>query len=125
MSRFRLDAFRLRARIREQLQTALTNIFQCLHPGGKLLLIEPIHRGLLHLVLDMDVRELLAAMAAVGFNVEDVKALHFWPIVRPMAYFNLPRAITEAGYHAGEWVLNTLGGTYFGDYKAILASRPS
>lgn len=109
---------------RRQLQAALTNIFRSLRPRGKILLVEPIHRGPLHLVLNMNVREFQEVMGEAGFEIQQVKALHFWPIVRPMAYIDLPRAATAAGYRLGEWALGAIGGTYFGDYKAILAVRP-
>jgi len=109
---------------RDELHAALTNLFNSLKPGGKILLVEPIHRWLLHLVLNMSVREFQEVMREVGFAVQEVTPLHFWPIVRPMAYFNFPRFITTAGYHLGDWALTLLGGTYFGDYKAILALRP-
>ncbi|HEV8619514.1 MAG TPA: class I SAM-dependent methyltransferase, partial [Nitrospiraceae bacterium] len=39
---------------RNELSAALTAIFNSLEPGGKILLIEPIHRGMLHFVLNMN-----------------------------------------------------------------------
>jgi 2-polyprenyl-3-methyl-5-hydroxy-6-metoxy-1,4-benzoquinol methylase len=42
---------------RDTLSTALTNVFNSLKPGGRILLLEPIHRGSLHFVLNMNVRE--------------------------------------------------------------------
>jgi 2-polyprenyl-3-methyl-5-hydroxy-6-metoxy-1,4-benzoquinol methylase len=108
----------------DTLSTALTNVFNALKPGGRILLLEPIHRGSLHFVLNMNVREFLEVMEEVGFAVKDATALHFWPIVRILGHVNWPRILTVAGYQLGEWMLTLLGGTYFGDYKAILAFRP-
>jgi 2-polyprenyl-3-methyl-5-hydroxy-6-metoxy-1,4-benzoquinol methylase len=108
----------------EQLRAALARIFGTLKPGGKLLLIEPIHRGLLHFVLNMSAHEFVGVMGEVGFEVKELIPLHFWPVVRPMAYVNLPRAVTAAGHRLGEWLLRLVRHPYFGDYKAILALRP-
>lgn len=109
---------------RDELRFALQRIYQSLKPGGRLLVVEPIHRGLLHLVLNMDVREFQGLVSEVGFVIKQVRALHFWPIVRPIAYLKLPVAVTAAAYQVGEKVLRVMPGTYFGDYKALLAARP-
>lgn len=110
---------------RERLAAALAKVYRALRPGGSLLVIEPIHRGPLHFVLNMNVREFQQVLREAGFDVRSVEGLHFWPVVRVLGHFNLPRWLTAVGYRVGEWLRALTGGTFFGDYKALFAVRPA
>jgi len=110
---------------RDDLSRALSRILNALQPGGKLLIVEPIHRGFLHRVLNLPIAQFLDVMRETGFTVEQVGAMHFWPMRLALAYFNWPRMLTAAGYRLGEAMLRLTPGTYFGDYKTILAQRPT
>jgi 2-polyprenyl-3-methyl-5-hydroxy-6-metoxy-1,4-benzoquinol methylase len=114
--------FVIAARNREELLHVLRRVQQALKPGGKLLLCEPIHKGFLHRVLNLGLREFNAVMVEAGFKVEEVHQLHFWPMRLCLAYVSWPKFITAAGYWIGQGAMG-LFGNVLGDYKAVLASR--
>jgi 2-polyprenyl-3-methyl-5-hydroxy-6-metoxy-1,4-benzoquinol methylase len=109
-------------RNRDELLHALSRLAECLRPGGKLLLCEPIHRGFLHRVLDMGIEDFCTAMTEAGFIILSVHQLHFWPARLALGYITWPRWITATGYHLGQWTMRALGSRRLGDYKAIFAT---
>jgi hypothetical protein len=88
------------------------------------LLLEPVHRGFLHRVLDMDIREFIGHMAWAGFDVTEVVDMHFWPARLALCYVEVPRAITRTVYGVGQRLMHRLW-PRSGDYKAIRALRRS
>ena len=110
-------------RTRAELRDALARIHAALRPNGQALILEPIHRGFLHRVLDMDVREFRAVMEEVGFTIQSFATLHYWPMRLLLAFLPWPRALTAAGYHLGQGLMALTGNTLGGDYTAILATR--
>lgn len=102
-----------------QLLTALQNIRRAMRPEGRLYLVEPIHRGPLHRVLNLSEREFCDVLVRAGFEVKSVEHLHFWPMRVALAYLPIPKPITDVGYHAGQVVFDLFGKKRFGDYKAI------
>ena len=108
-------------RDRNQLLDALIKIRQSLHSNGRLLLTEPIHRGFLHRVLDLDLPSFLAVMREAGFEVKATTPLHFWPMRLALAYIPWPVWITTPLYHLGQAAMKLPGLSRLGDYWAILA----
>jgi len=106
----------------EQLLAAMTRMAQALKPDGRALFLEPVHRGFLHRVLNMNVREFCRVMEQAGFKVESVANMHFWPMRLLLAYISWPRFITSAGYHVGQGVMKIMNSRAMGDYKAIYAT---
>jgi len=84
-------------------------------------MLEPIHSGFLSRVLSMSVEDFCAAMSAQGFRIERVDQLHFWPARLALAFFEVPRPITNAGYRIGQGLMKLPGLRRAGDYKAIVA----
>ena len=109
-------------RDRGELKDMLRRLRVALAPGGRLLLLEPIHRGPLHRVLDMSQREFLAVMREVGLEPERVRHLHFWPMRLILAYGSVPRWLTRLGHRCGEALLAGLLRRRGGDYQAILTA---
>jgi 2-polyprenyl-3-methyl-5-hydroxy-6-metoxy-1,4-benzoquinol methylase len=105
------------------LNEALRRIHNALKPGGRLVVVEPIHRGPVHFVLDLSLREFRRTISSSGFAIEQSTALHFWPIGRILGEVDCPAWLTVAGYRVGESVLALVGRGFFGDYKALLATR--
>jgi SAM-dependent methyltransferase len=105
-----------------ELGDALTRLARALRPGGEILLLEPVHRGFLHRVLDMDIDEFTSHMASSGFTVREVVSMHFWPARLALAYVQVPRAITRPAYRIGQRIMNRMF-PKAGDYKAIYAVR--
>lgn len=109
---------------RVELGDALGRLVRAVKPGGKLLLLEPIHRGFLHRVLNLSLGEFCDEFEAAGAQVTQMAQLHFWPARLVLANLPWPWLITAPGYYLGQAMLRCLGNLgSLGDYKAILAVR--
>jgi len=109
-------------RTRGELGTALSRFRRALGPEGRMLLLEPIHRGFLHRVLDLDLAGFVAETEGAGFEVLETEEVHYWPARLLLAYAALPERLTRAGYRAGQTLMRIA--ERGGDYKAIWA-RPA
>jgi 2-polyprenyl-3-methyl-5-hydroxy-6-metoxy-1,4-benzoquinol methylase len=107
---------------RIELLDVLTRLHRSLKPQGKMLLMEPIHKGFLHRVLNINVKDFCKIMTEAKFEIKYITHLHFWPMRLLLAYINWPRFITVSGYYAGEWILRLIRHKAFGDYVAIFAT---
>ena len=105
----------------DELGDALSRIRAALRPGGTAALLEPIHSGFLSRVLPMGVQDFCTVMRTQGFRIERVEQLHFWPARLALAFYEIPRPITKAGYWIGQGLMKVPGLRRLGDYKAIVA----
>ena len=105
-----------------QVLDALVRIRRALRPGGKLLLTEPIHKGFLHRVLDMDLATFLSVMRKAGLDVKATAPMHFWPARLLLSYVAWPGWITRPVYWIGHAGMQLPGLSRLGDYWAILAT---
>jgi 2-polyprenyl-3-methyl-5-hydroxy-6-metoxy-1,4-benzoquinol methylase len=110
-------------RDRTDLLNALSRVRNAVKPDGKIFLLEPIHSGFLHRVLNMRFDKFLKVMSEAGLGVDEITHCQFWPMRLALAYLPWPKFITSAGYHLGKWTMALLGNRFLGDYKIILASR--
>ncbi|MGR8978614.1 MAG: class I SAM-dependent methyltransferase [Gammaproteobacteria bacterium] len=110
-------------RNRGELAQLMEKLFEALKPGGEILLLEPIHQGFLHRVLNMDKNEFIAVMREAGFEIQFVRSLHFWPMRLCLSYFTLPKILTVSLYHLGQFIMRIPGFNGMGDYQAIYAVR--
>lgn len=106
---------------RAQLADALQRISRSLRSNGKLFLLEPVHRGFLHRVLNMNIEEFSEEVRAAGFEIVALENLHFWPMRLALAYIQWPKCITDAGFIVGQWLEKIF--KHSGDYKAIYARK--
>ncbi len=106
---------------RDELTQALTNIHRGMKEGGKILLLEPVHKGFLHRVLNMSIDEFVSVMRETGFEVEEVKQMHFWPARILLSYFTVPMCITQPVYKLGQSLMKYIPNS--GDYKLIYAKK--
>ena len=111
-------------RTEAQLQDAGRRLLHSLKPGGTLLLLEPIHKGFLHRVLDMDVKTFCHNLERAGFQVQDVRHLHFWPMRLALAYMSWPKFITAPFYRIGQCLMRRRCFSRMGDYQAVYAKTP-
>lgn len=103
-----------------ELADVARRLHRALRPGARLAIVEPLHRGFLHRVLDLSVDEVLAVLTTAGFEVTHRAELHFWPVRFPISHVEWPRFITQPSYAVGEAVLRLAGPTSgWGDYKGI------
>ena len=120
-----LGVLAVACRSADDLARALARLYEALKPEGKLLVVEPIHEGLLHRVLDMSLTDFKEVLQAVGFRIGSVTNLHFIPSRVGLAYVAWPSWLTAAGYHIGQRCMKVAGWLNLGDYKAISATRTS
>jgi SAM-dependent methyltransferase len=116
--------FTIACRSPAELLDAATRLRRALVPGGRLLMMEPIHSGFLHRVLELGIGEFAAVLRRAGFVIHDITHLHFWPARLALAYLPLPKVLTDVGFYAGDALLRLAGRRAFGDYKAIFATVP-
>lgn len=108
-------------RNKEELERALIKIYNSLKKNGNFLMIEPIHKGFLHRVLNISMREFTETMEKVGFEVIDIKQMHFWPARLILSYFTIPMFITKPIYKLGQFLMKIIPNS--GDYKLIYAKK--
>ena len=108
-------------RNQDELGDALSRIRTAMRPGGTAALLEPIHSGFLSRVLSIGVQDFCTIMRTQGFRIERVEQLHFWPTRLALAFYEIPRPITKAGYRVGQGLMKLPGLRRLGDYKAIIA----
>ena len=106
---------------RDDLLCVLRQLRGALKLGGVFLTVEPLHKGFLHRVLDMRLSEFIEALSSCGFDVVEVRQLHFWPMRLALAYIRWPNVVTAPAYHLGQMLMRFPGLNGLGDYKAIKA----
>jgi 2-polyprenyl-3-methyl-5-hydroxy-6-metoxy-1,4-benzoquinol methylase len=111
-------------RTRDQLLDAVRRCWDALVPDGKLVLIEPFHRGFLHRVLNLSAKEAVTLLEHNGFVIDYVSSMAFWPARLLLAELCLPRWLTKGVASCGEWVLaKVFNRRHFGDYSVIRAIK--
>jgi len=106
-----------------ELLMVLKNLVRAMKPDGSALIIEPIHKGFLHFVLNMKFSKYCECMQTAGFGIEAVRQLHFWPGRLGLAYIKWPGFITTPLYNFGQLLLRMPFFNSMGDYKAVYAHR--
>lgn len=108
----------------EELTETMFRIKKAMKKDAKLLLMEPIHKGFLHRVLDLDVISFLNTMESVGFEIEVLEPLHFWPVRLLLSYISwFPSWFTKFLYYWGQGMMKLPGLKHCGDYWAIKAKN--
>lgn len=102
-----------------ELRRALERLVQAMKPGAGILLLEPIHTGFLHRVLDLSVSDFADVMREAGITVTGTHPLHFWPARLALSYVTLPKFVTTPGYHLGQSVMRAIPSVRLGDYTAM------
>ncbi|MEX2214889.1 MAG: methyltransferase domain-containing protein [Phycisphaeraceae bacterium] len=110
----------------DELLDVMQRLHRALKPGGRIILLEPIHGTFLHRVLKLGTKRFCRIMEQAGFQIRGVTPLHFWPSRLALAYIRWPRWLTAVGYYVGQGIMRLLGNhRALGDYKAIEAIRPA
>jgi 2-polyprenyl-3-methyl-5-hydroxy-6-metoxy-1,4-benzoquinol methylase len=107
---------------RDELLAAMRVLRRSMKPGGQALLLEPVHRGFVHRVLNMGIEEFCEVMRESGFVVKWVRQMHFWPMRFALAFIRWPAFITTPCYHVGQLMMKLPGLRGMGDYKAVCAT---
>jgi 2-polyprenyl-3-methyl-5-hydroxy-6-metoxy-1,4-benzoquinol methylase len=108
----------------KELTEVLVRIKKAMKKDARLLLMEPIHKGFLHRVLELDVVSFLNTMESVGFEIEVLEPLHFWPVRLLLSYISCyPAWVTKSLYCWGQGMMKLPGLKRCGDYWAIKAKN--
>ncbi len=120
-----LGCLSIACRERTSLERAIRNVARLVRPGGRVLLLEPIHRSpLLRRVLDLGVEEWIACANGAGLSLLGADRMGFVPVRLVMSVRDLPRPIVAPVFAAGERLLD--GAPWLAplsDYKLLLFAR--
>lgn len=111
-------------RSRAELQNAFERMQTALRPGGRIILMEPVHTSFLHRALKLSERAFRDDLQAAGLVVETVEHFHFWPARLVLGYINWPGWLTRWSYAVGQFFLiEIFRRRRFGDYQLYVAHR--
>jgi SAM-dependent methyltransferase len=120
-----LGCLSIACRDRTSLSTAMGNVARTVRKGGRVLVLEPIHRSpLLRRILDLGVEEWIACANDAGLALVGVDRMGFVPVRLALSVRDLPRPIVRPAFHAGEKLLDAAPWLApLSDYKLLLFSR--
>ena len=101
------------------------SVMQQVQLGCDVLLVLSLLFLALKLAKQMGIDDFQRVLERVGFEVEAVSPLHFWPVRWALAYIPWPGWITAPGFRIGQALMKLLGNhPKLGDYKAVKAVKP-
>jgi hypothetical protein len=100
-------------------------VARLVRPGGRVLLLEPIHRSpLLRRVLDLGLEEWIACANAAGLALERADRMGFVPVRLFLSVRDLPVPFVAPIFRAGERLLDRAPWLApLSDYKLLLFVR--
>jgi SAM-dependent methyltransferase len=117
-----LGCFSVACRDEASLERAMRNVGRLVRRGGRVLIMEPIHRSpLLRRVLPLGIEEWVAAANRGGLVLQAADRMGFVPVRMVFSVRDLPRAVVTPIFRAGEWLLDRA--PYLAplsDYKMLL-----
>jgi SAM-dependent methyltransferase len=120
-----LGCLSVACRERPSLERALSNVARLVRRGGRVLLLEPIHRfPLLRRVLALGVEEWVACANAAGLALVVADRMGLVPVRLVASVHDFPRALVAPVFRAGERLLDAAPWLApFSDYKLLLFTR--
>jgi len=119
-----LGCFSVACRDEASLGRAMRNVGRIVRKGGRVLIMEPIHRSpLLRRVLPLGLEEWISAANRAGLVLERADRMGFVPVRFFMSVRDLPRVVVNPIFRAGEWLLDRAPYlSPLADYKMLLFS---
>lgn len=110
---------------RAALERAILNVTRLVRRGGRVLILEPIHRSpLLRRVLDLGLEEWISAANLAGLSLIAADRMGFVPVRLVFSVRDLPRPLVAPIFRAGELLLEAAPWLYaLSDYKLLLFTR--
>jgi SAM-dependent methyltransferase len=120
-----LGCLSVACRDRESLERAMANVTRLVRRGGRVLVLEPIHRSpLLRRVLDLGLEDWIAAANRSGLALVQADRMGFVPVRLVFSVRDLPRRLVAPIFQAGERLLDAAPWLYaLSDYKLLLFTR--
>jgi len=120
-----LGCLSVACRDRASLARAVANVARVVRPGGRVLLLEPIHRSpLLRRVLDLGLEDWLVCANAAGLALERADRMGFVPVRLVLSVRDLPMPVVRPVFRAGERLLDRAPWLApLADYKLLLFVR--
>lgn len=117
-----LGCFSVACRDEASLEKAMRNVGRLVRKGGRVLIMEPIHRSpLLRRVLPLGLEEWIAAANRAGLVLQGADRMGFVPVRFFCSVRDLPRALVTPVFNAGEWLLDRAPYlSPLSDYKMLL-----
>jgi SAM-dependent methyltransferase len=120
-----LGCLSVACRNRAALERAIANIARVVRKGGRVLLLEPIHRSpLLRRVLDLGLEDWIVCANRAGLALLLADRMGFVPVRLVFSVRDLPQPLVRAAFGAGERVLDDAPWlSVLSDYKLLLFGR--
>jgi len=102
-----LGCFSVACRDEASLEKAMRNVGRLVRKGGRVLILEPIHRSpLLRRVLPLGIEEWVAAANRAGLRLAAADRMGFVPVRLVCSVRDLPKSLVTPVFRAGEWLLD-------------------
>jgi SAM-dependent methyltransferase len=120
-----LGCLSVACRERAALEKAMANVARLVRRGGRVLLLEPIHRSpLLRRVLDLGLEEWIASANRAGLQLSHADRMGFVPVRLVFSVRDVPRVALAPVFRAGERLLDSAPWLApLSDYKLLLFTR--
>jgi SAM-dependent methyltransferase len=120
-----LGCFSVACADRPSLEKAMANVARLVRKGGRVLMLEPIHRSpLLRRVLDLGLEEWIASANAAGLQLSRADRMGFVPVRLVFSVRDLPRPLVSVAFGGGESLLDRAPWLApLSDYKLLLFTR--
>jgi SAM-dependent methyltransferase len=120
-----LGCLSVACRERASLERAIGHVARLVRKGGRVLLLEPIHRSpLLRRILGIGVEEWVACANGAGLALVHADRMGFVPVRLVLSVRDLPRALVAPIFEAGERLLDVAPWLApMSDYKLLLFTR--
>jgi SAM-dependent methyltransferase len=120
-----LGCLSVACRDRASLEQAMSNVARLVRKGGRVLVLEPIHRSpLLRRVLDLGLEDWIAAANKAGLALVKADRMGFVPVRLVFSVRDLPGILVAPIFRAGERLLDAAPWLYaLSDYKLLLFTR--
>jgi SAM-dependent methyltransferase len=120
-----LGCLSIACRDRESLERAFGNVARLVRVGGRVVLLEPIHRSpLLRRVLALGLEEWIVCANRAGLLLAGADRMGFVPVRLVLSVRDLPRSAVAPAFDAGERLLDAAPWLApLADYKLLLFTR--